>query len=161
MSYNSKKSITSIITTIVFLAAYIFYITSESAPKNDDISGWALLMLMFIGISAGALIVIQILFHIGLAIGIAVIERDHDEEKIERIISSSIVEDERDKLIYLKASHAGYICVGIGFITSLVSLSVGMSIIVALHITFGAFACGSIIEGILNIYFNEKGVRNA
>lgn len=116
-------------------------------------------MLVFIGISVVIHIIIQIIFHVALAIRDAMKE-EHGDKAVGRIISSSMVEDEREKLISLKSSHAGYIFVGIGFIATLAALINGMTNIVVLHILFGAFAGGSIIEGILNIYFNEKGVRN-
>ncbi|MFV0362430.1 MAG: hypothetical protein ACK5LL_04990 [Suipraeoptans sp.] len=117
-------------------------------------------MLVFIGIGVGMLIIIQVLFHIALAVGFAVTKKNQNSNSIGRMLSSSMVEDERDKLISLKSSHAGYICVGIGFIVSLVSLSIGISTVVVLHVILGAFAGGSIVEGILNVYFNERGVRN-
>lgn len=160
MTYNSKKIITSTISVIVLIAAYIIYSLSGNSPAPDNLKAWATLMLIFMGIGIVMLIIIQIIFHITLAIGIAVKEKKHEKKAVGRILSSSMVEDERDKLINLKSSHAGYICVGIGFIASLVTLAFGMTGVFALHILFGAFAGGSVIEGIFNIYFNEKGVRN-
>jgi hypothetical protein len=120
-----------------------------NSPAPENLKSWATVALVFIGIGAAALIVIQVLFHVALAIGIAVKEREHDDKTVERIISSSMVEDERDKIISLKSSHVGYTCVGIGFVAALVALASGMANVVALHILSGAFAIGSITEGIL------------
>ena len=117
-------------------------------------------MLVFIGIGIAAVIVIQIIFHIVTAIGIAIKEQEHDDKEIERHLLSLVVEDERDKLISLKSTHIGYVFVGIGFVVALAELALGMSSVVALHTLLGAFSVGSIAEGIASICFYEKGVRN-
>jgi len=160
MSYSSKKNLVSIIAGILLTIAYSIYALGGKAPVAGDLQSWAVAMLVFIGISIAALVVIQVLFHIGLAIGIAVKENGHDEKKVERILESSMVEDEREKLIGLKASHIGGIIAGIGFVAALVTLAVGLSAVFALHIVFGAFAIGSIIEGCVSIYHHERGVQN-
>jgi hypothetical protein len=160
MSYSSKRTIVSMVAGLILIAAYIIYALGANAPAPENLKAWAIAMLVFIGISVAAMIMIQILFHIALAIGIAVKERQCEDKEVERIISSTMVEDERDKLINLKSSHIGYICAGIGFVAALVTLAVGMTSVAALHILFGVFAAGSIIEGIASVYYYEKGVRN-
>jgi len=160
MSYNSKKSIASMVTGILVVTAYIIYALSEHSPASDNLKSWAVVMLVFIGIGIAAVVIIQILSHIALTVGIAVKEREQDDKTVERIVASVLVEDERDKLINLKSSHIGYIFAGIGFVACLLGLAFGISSVFALHILFGAFAFGSVIEGFAGIYFNEKGVRN-
>ncbi len=59
-------------------------------------------MLVFIGIAIVALIVIQIVFHIVLAIGLAVTEGDGDSSRIKRILDSTMAEDEMDRMINLR-----------------------------------------------------------
>jgi hypothetical protein len=145
---------------ILLMIAYSIYALGKTAPAPDNMKSWAVVMLVFIGVSVAVMIVIQILFHIGLAIGIAVKEKEHDDEKVERIIKASMVEDERDKLISLKASHIGYACGGTGFIAALIVLAVGLSTLCALHIVFGSFFVGSIVEGCVSIYHHERGIRN-
>ena len=157
MSYNSKKSIVSMAAGVMIVVFYVVYVLGGSAPVSDDIQSWAKLMLVFIGIGVGAVIIIQILFHIALSIGIAVKERDQDEKTIERIISSTVFEDERDKIVGLKALRVGYIVAGLGFAAALISLAAGVSVVVALHIMAGAFAAGSLAEGGVSIYLFEKG----
>jgi hypothetical protein len=160
MSYSSKRTIVSIIAGLILITAYIIYALGTAAPASEDLKGWAVAILVFIAISVAVTIIIQILFHIALAIGIAVKERQCEDKEVERIISSTMVEDERDKLISLKSSHIGYICAGIGFVAALVALAFGMTSITALHILFGTFATGSIIEGIVSVYYYENGVCN-
>ena len=69
-----------------------------------------------------------------------------------------MTEDEREKLINLKSSRISVVFAGIGFVAALGALACGLSAVIALHILFGAFAVSGIIEGILSIYFFEKGV---
>ena len=160
MSYNSKKAITSMVAGVILIAAYIIYALGAHSPAPEDVKAWAVAMLVFIGISVAAMIVIQILFHIATAIGIAVKEQERDKQEIDRRFSSLTVEDERDKLISLKSSHISFIVAGIGFVAALFALAFGASAVVALHILFGSCAAGSTADGIASVYFYERGVRN-
>ena len=81
MAYNSKKNIVSLVAGVLTVAAYIIYVCTATAPAQEDIAAWAKLMLVFIGIGVGAGIVVQILFHIVYAVGIAAKENDNDGAK--------------------------------------------------------------------------------
>ena len=158
MSYNSKKTIAGMVMGVLVVAAYIIYALSDSSPAPDDLKSWAAAMLVFIGIGIAAAIAIQIILHIALSIGVAVKEREQDDKTVERIIASTVVEDERDKLIGLKSTHIGYVFAGIGFVAALVALALGIQVVTVLHILFGAFSGGSLAEGIMSVYFYEKGI---
>ena len=161
MSYKSKRTIASLGAGILLLIAYLVYASGSHAPAQEDIRGWATLILAFIAISVGVLIVIQILFHIGYSIGIAVKEKlteDTDDKEVERIVASAMVEDEMDKLIALKSTHAGYVCAGLGFVAALTALALGKPIVAALHILAGAAFLGSFVEGCISIYLYERGI---
>ena len=160
MSFTSKRTLVTMVAGILLLILYVVYALGDASPAIEDLKSWAVAILIFIGICIAAGIVVQIVFHIALAIGITVKEKDIDGKDVERIIESSMVEDERDKLISLKSSHIGYICAGFGFMAGLIVLAAGISAVVVLHIMAGAFAIGSIIEGCASVYFNERGVRN-
>ena len=160
MSYNSKKTIASMLAGVGLIIAYIIYARGGSAPAPSDLKAWAVAMLIFIGIGVAVEIVIQIIFHIALAIGVAIKEQKQDEKTIERIISSTVTEDERDKLIGLKSANVGYAFAGMGFVAALIALAAGATILVAVHITFGSFCIGSIVEGGISIYHYERGVHN-
>lgn len=47
-----------------------------------------------------------------------------------------------------------------GAIAFLMTNAFGMSGVFGLHVLFGAFALGSMTEGIVSIYYHEKGVSN-
>ena len=161
MSYNSKKMIVSMGAGVLFVAAYIIYIFGKSAPALDDLKAWAVIMLVFIGIGIAAVIVIMILFHILFAAGIAAkehIQGRKPEENVERIIKSSMIEDERDKLIESNSNRIGRVFTGFGFIAALFTLACGISAVIALHVIFGASIIGNFIGGCVNIYYHERGI---
>ena len=160
MTYNSRRNIIGMAAGILSVAAYIFYVTMGNAPAPEDIRAWARLMLVFIGIGVAAQIVIQVIFHVVFAAGIAIKEHDQDGKKTEKIIKASVIEDERDKLISLKSLRAGYICAGAGSMIALFVLAGGVSVVIALHMIVGSFAAGSLAEGFAGIILNERGVRN-
>jgi len=161
MTYNSKKNIVSMAAGILFIAVYILYARMGSAPAAEDLAGWAKLMLVFIGIGAGAQIAIQILFHIGFAVGIAAKERMQGrkpEENVERLVKSSMVEDERDKLIEHKSNRVGHYFSGLGLVAALFALAFGAAALTALHILLGCAFFGNIVGGGVSVYFHESGV---
>ncbi|MCL2023735.1 MAG: hypothetical protein FWG82_05125 [Oscillospiraceae bacterium] len=158
MSYNSKKTVVSMATGILLAVIYIIYALGDRAPAPDDVKAWAVAMLIFIGIGVTAMIVIMVLFHIAFAIGIAVKENDCDDKEVERIVKSSMVEDERDKLIERKSTHIEHTFVGMGLIAALIALACAMSIVAAVHIMLGATIGGMLIGGCQNIYYHERGV---
>ena len=160
MTCNSKRTLVNMTFGILISIAYIIYAFSKNAPEAENLKSWATVMLVFIGIGIIALILIQIIFHILSAVGIAFREQDKSDKEVERIISSSIIEDERDKVIALKSNRIGYICSGLGFIIALAVLALGFSAVVALHVFFCASFAGSIAEGCMSIYYYERGVRN-
>ena len=159
MTYNSKRTLTAMVLGAILSGAYVVFALGKHAPKSDDLKAWAAAMLVFIGIGIAGQIVIQILFHLAYAIGIAVKEQNCDDKEVERIINLSMKEDERDKLINLKSSRFGYICSGIGFVAALALWAFGCAAVFGLHILFGSVLIGSLIEGIANVFLHERGVR--
>ena len=159
MSFKSKRTISSMIVGIILAVAYVIYALSKNAPSSDDMSKWAQTMLIFIGISIAASIVLQIAFHIFYSIGIAIKEREKDDKEVERIIESEMKEDELDKYVELKSSRVGYIVCGIGLVVALVWLAFfGTAMIVSMHIILGAAFAGAFVEGCLSIRYYERGI---
>ncbi len=167
MSYQEKRTVTSIITGAMILAAYCIYAFGKLQAGNvtqGDLKFWAETMLIFIGIGIAVTIVIQIIFHILLSIGIAVKEKvkndNCDDAEIEKSIKAEIVEDEMDKLIELKSTRIGYYFAGIGFIAAIASLVFNYSPMVMLNILFISFSASAIIEGFAQLYFYRKGIHH-
>lgn len=168
MSCQEKRTIVSIISGVLVLAAYCIYAFSRfnsGAVAPGDLKSWAGTMLVFIGIGVVASIIIQIVFHILLSISIAVQKKIRDEKmddkEIEKSIHSEMVEDEMDKLIELKSNRIGFFFAGAGFVAALVFLVLGFSPVVMLNILFITFSVGSLLEGFLQLYYYRKGIQHA
>jgi hypothetical protein len=167
MSYQEKRTITSMITMALVLGAYCIYAFGKyqaGAVAVDDLKFWATTMLIFIGIGIAAGIVIQIVFHILISIAIAVKEKVRDVNKdgkeIERSIEAEMVEDERDKLIDQKSMMVGFAIAGFGFVAALVSLVLNYPPMVMLNIMFISFSAGSVLEGFVQLYFYRRGIAH-
>lgn len=160
MSYKSKRTIASMVAGVLLLAAYAMYAVRKSSLEPVTLKAWAVTMLVFIGSGIVALILMQIVFHIVYSIGIAVKSQECDEKNVERVLSCSMAEDEMDKLISLKSAHACSVCIGVGFVAALVGLALDASAVMALHMLFGAFSVGSLLEGGICVYLYEKGVQH-
>jgi hypothetical protein len=167
MSYQEKRTITSIVTGAAVLAAYLLYAFGKTGPgvtAPEDWKAWAVTMLVFVGIGIAAIIVIQIVFHILLSIAIAVKKQVQtgkcDDDEVERAIKADMVEDERDKLIELKSSRISFGFGGFGFIAGLVALVLGYSPVVMINIIYLSFSAGTIIEGFAQLLYYRRGVNN-
>jgi uncharacterized membrane protein len=161
MSYQEKRTITSLASGVLVLLAYGIYVFNQwNTPSFDpnNLSFWAITMLVFIGIGIVATILIQILFHILMAITIAVKEQPGDDAVITKKIEAEFVEDERDKLIDLKASRIGFLFAGLGFVLGLVLLALGNSAALLLNVLFLSYSIGSLFEGIGSLHYYRKGL---
>ena len=167
MSYQEKRTIVSIVTGALVLAAYCIYAFGQYQSGTvvpGDLKFWARTILIFIGIGIAASIVIQIVFHILLSIATAVkrkiLDENIDDKEIEKSIEAEMVEDEMDKLIDLKSTRISFIFAGIGFVAALLSLIFNYPPEVMLNIMFISFSIGSLFEGFTQLYFYRKGIRN-
>jgi uncharacterized membrane protein YjjP (DUF1212 family) len=170
MFYQEKKTIASIISGFLVLAAYIIYGISkyQQAGPNllNDLKFWAAAMLVAIVGGIVVTILFQIALHIILAAADEVAKEVSNKTKRPAAVDAceelemENVEDEMDKLIALKAMRNAYAVVGIGFIASLVSLYVEKPPAIMLNIIFISFILGSLFEGFSQLYFYRKGIEN-
>jgi hypothetical protein len=140
MSYQEKRTITSIITGAAVLAAYCIYAFGRyqsGAVAAGDLKFWAITMLVF---------------------SISWSSQYCDDQEIEKNIKMEMVEDEMDKLIELKSMRVGFVFAGIGFVAALLSLVLDHSPVVMLNIMFISFSGGSLFEGFTQLYYYRKGI---
>ena len=170
MYYQEKKTIASIISGLLILAAYSIYGISKYQEVGmnllNDLKFWATAMLIAIGGGIVVAILIQIIFHIILAVANEVAKEvskkascEGKDETYEELEIADF-EDEMDKLIALKAMRNSFIVVGVGFVIALLSLYMRMSPAIMLNIIFASFSLASIFEGFSQLYFYRKGVKN-
>ena len=157
MEYRSKRTIGSMVAAILILVAFGIYALSGAAPALDDLSAWATVMLVFIGIAIVSQIVMQIVFHIAVSIGVTIKE---GEDTAERILKSDMIEDEREKRISQKSAHAAYSVVGGVFLVALIMLAFGLEPTFSFLVVFVSFFVSSLVEGCMSIYLAQRGVFN-
>jgi hypothetical protein len=163
MSYQEGRTVANIVSGIAIIIAYCVYALGKTQAGNavtGDLKFWAVSMLVFIGIGIVLTIVVQILFHIVLSITIAVKKREYSDREIEKDIEATVIEDEMDKLIELKAMKTGFAVSGIGFVTALLLAVFSESIGLMINTLFLSFSIGSIVEGFASLYYYRKGVKN-
>lgn len=117
MTYNEKKSVTNIFSSLFITVAYVIVIYQKYLNGLLDDSNifrfWAIIILIFIPISIIARIIIMIIFHILESIVQASQGKSIDDE-------IDIV-DERDKFIQMKAYATTMYIFIVGFILALVT----------------------------------------
>jgi hypothetical protein len=148
MTYQEKQNVVNIFSALLITLIYAWLVWQRQQQGQFDLAEdyrqWGVLFLIFIALSVLARIIIQIVFHIGNAIATR-------EEKIPR-------EDERDKLVKLKALRNSYYAFTGGFVVSVVGLALGMPVywIFIAFVGFGMIA--EIIDNGSQIYYYRKGV---
>lgn len=160
MTYQTKKTIVSLLASIAILISYcisVYNDISKGLTLENDATFWAKKMLIFIAIGVAINMISFIVFHILLSVNLSV----KDSKEINRKLELEMVEDEMDKLIELKSLRVGYIIASTGFILGLIFLAFNTSIAIVLNILFLSFFVGAIAEGISNLFFYFRGIRNA
>lgn len=148
MTYQEKQNVVNIFSALLITLIYAWLVWQRQQQGQfdlaEDFRQWGILFLIFIALSVIARIIIQVVFHIGNAIATR-------EEKIPR-------EDERDKLVKLKALRNSYYAFTGGFVVSVVGLALGMPVywIFIAFVGFGMIA--EIIDNASQIFYYRKGV---
>jgi hypothetical protein len=154
MSYQEKKSVTNIVSSILITGVYTLIMyqkyLSGSLDDSNIFKFWAIILLIFIPISIVARIIIMIFFHILEAI-VQTAKGNEFDDQLE-------VEDERDKLIGMKASRVSMISFFLFFILAFITQLFNVSN----HLFFITLILGGfltdLISEILTIRYYRKGV---
>ena len=167
MSTKSKKTLMEVLLGLALGVGYLIFALGSKAPAVEDTAGWAIAMLIALGIGIVAVVIAEILFHIMLSIVITAKtkanNKDADNKDIGKQVESAVKdftkEDEMDKLIDLKANKFAISFSGAGFLAALIVLACGVGAVVAMQIMLGACLVGALAEGIYKIVCNELGVK--
>lgn len=148
MSYREKENIVNIFSGLLITVVFGWNVYQRHLEGRfdltEDFSTWGVIFLIFIGVSIVARIIIYIIFHIINAIATK-------EEDIP-------VEDERDKLVKLKALRNSHYVFSGGFVLSICALAIGMPV----YWIFIAFVISGLLSEIIDngsqIYYYRKGI---
>ncbi len=148
MSYQEQQSVVNIISGLLITPIYAFIVYQKHLAGQFDLSTdfqkWGVIFLLFMAVSIVARIIIYIIFHIIRAI--ATRKEDVPED------------DERDKLIKLKATRNSHYAFSLPFIGAFIGLAVSMPIwgIFIAFILSGLLS--EITENLSQIYYYRKGL---
>lgn len=138
------------------LVAYAVY-TAE-VPHPQSLQWWAITMLVFIGIAVVVQLFVQIIFRIVLSAAFAA-QAGGDSPGVERMVATAMAEDEMDRIIDLKSMRVGYVILGTGVLSALVTLALAGSPVLGLNILFWSLAAAAIASGVGRVYGFERGTR--
>ncbi len=148
MSYQEKNSLVSFFSTVIIYGAYCLYVFLKyqegTTAMSHDLFFWGRVILIFIPISIAARIIIYILFHV---VNTAVTREDEDPS----------FQDERDRLIDLRATKYAYVVSGFGFLFAMVTLVLRMPPAVMINVIFLFCNIGSMVEEGTKFYFYRRG----
>lgn len=153
MSYQEKKSLTNIISSVVITIIYAIIMYQRYSNGAFDTTNvmklWAIIILIFIPISIVAKIIIEIMFRITDNVVSTV--------KGEEVDEGDIV-DERDRLIGLKATQISMAVFVIGFMLALISQVMNMSnhTFFIILVVFGLLS--ELASETMTILYYRKGV---
>jgi hypothetical protein len=167
MSYQEKRTMVTLLVGLVVLVSYLIFVITRYQNGIIDVNNlkyWASTMLIFIGIGIGLTIITQILYHILFSIGFAIKEKiknpDLSDQEIESSIKSFMVTDEMDRLVELKSLRIGFIAAGLGFVLGLILIMSGYSAALMMNTLFISFNLGSLFEGLMQLYYYKRGIKN-
>jgi len=147
MDNKEKQTLVTLITFIVIFTGYILYVYNNyvvgDAEILNDLKFCGKAFLIFIPIAILAQIIIYIVFSI-----------------INKIITDEDLptkNDERDKLIELKAIRVSHWIFTLGFLLAMGSLAIGMKPYIMLIILFFSGFISSVFSELTKLYFYRKG----
>ena len=139
MSYQERKTIVSMLTSIITSIFFVIYILNkypmETLKSSDDFKHWGIIFIILIGI----VIVANIFSTIVLNIHYRITTKEEEPSFL----------DEMDKLITLKADRISHYIFTIGFAVSMILLALGNPVYIT-FITIAVF--GFFAEQISLIY---------
>ena len=144
---KEKQMLVSLISTILVLGFYSLYVYHKYVTGNPDVINdfkfWGKAFLFMIPVLIAAQIIIHIVF--------AIINKIVTNEDIPTI------NDERDKLIELKAIKISHWVFGLGFVLAMGSQAIGMQPYVMLITLISSCFVSTTFAEIAKVYLYRKG----
>lgn len=146
MTYQEAKYATSLATTAIVSTIYALRVRGLYAdgyfdgPDGMALTGRAVLVLM------AAIVVAGILGQIVLAIVTTILGAELEMN-----------EDERDKLIELRAMHLGFSLFGAGFLASFIALALGRPPFEVFHFIVYAMIVTGLLADVIRIRLHRRG----
>jgi hypothetical protein len=148
MDIKEKRIFISLIGSVLILGFYALYVYNRYIDGNPDILNdfrfWGKSFLILIPVAIVTQIIIQIIF--------AIYVHATSKEEIDP------VEDERDKLIELKAIKISHYLFIVGFMLAMGSLALGSQPWIMFVVLISSGFIASVVNEIARLYFYRRGV---
>lgn len=148
MDLKERRILVSLIGSVLVLSIYSMLVYYKYIAGNTEV----LNDLRFLGKSFLILIPVAIVIQIIIQIVFAIVTKIASDEDIDPI------EDERDKLIELKAIKISHYIFLIGFMLAMGCLALGMKPWVMIVVLISSGFVASVVNEILRLYYYRKGV---
>jgi uncharacterized membrane protein len=147
MSYQERRAIVSLISTVLITGVYSAYMV-QRYPEVDSYSAemfrfWGVYFLILIPVT----IVAKIVIHIGFSVVNTIATRENEPS----------VTDERDNLIELKSNRNALYVFSIGFLLAMASLVIELPPSVMFVILIGAGVLSEAVSDASQFYFYRRG----
>lgn len=148
MSYQEKRSIVYLTSTILIIALYLVYVLriypEVSFNSTTDFSFWGKTILLLFA----AMVVINIINHLVFRVINAIATKEEP---------CVTIEDELDKLVELRAIRNSNGVFMIGFMVSIGTLALGMPAYIMFNMFVASLFASSIIWSSSQLFFYRKG----
>lgn len=146
MTYQEKRSLISIISSLVIFGLYGWFLYRnylDEFLRTDDYSFWGKAILLMIPV----FIVIRIVIHIFFII-VMKVTTSEDEPPA----------DEREKLIELKSARVGHVIFMVGFLLSMISVTLHYPMQAMFLILIASGLLAGVVEEITQIIYHRRGI---
>ncbi len=146
MSYQERRSIASLISTLIIGGAYLAYVLQryQAEPPVDELHFWASAILIMIPVYMVLKIITIIVFIIINTIATQAQEPD--------------ITDERDKLIELKSVRSSYYTFMLGFLLAMLTAVLSMPVSTMFIVFIVSLLAAMILYDISQFFFYRRGV---
>ncbi|MBD80845.1 MAG: hypothetical protein CL840_18155 [Crocinitomicaceae bacterium] len=147
MSFQEKKSLVTMLATVIivgFYCIYVFGIHSEQSLNPDiDFQFWGITALLILP----TIIVVNIISHILFGIFYTITANE----------KPTYDTDERDKLVELRSNQNSFMVFTFGYMLSMVSLALGWPAYYLFNILIISQLLSSIMWSASNFYYYKRG----
>lgn len=148
MSYQEKKNIMSLISTVLIFSGYCLYMFQDFSPKEatleENLHFWGSFILILIPVS----IVVKIVIHIFFVILYRITTQEEEPDFM----------DELDKLIELRSMRNSHFVFIIGFVLAMVPLVTEIPVYYTFITLIGAGFLAELVSISTQLYFYRKGI---
>ena len=147
MSYQEKKVLVSLFTTIAVVGVYVLLVADPYFSGRFEQPDGLMLLGRYILAMIGGVVVATIVGQILLAVVTQIGRRDE-----------SLIEDERDRLIEQKSMTVATGVIGTGIVVSIGALATGVKIADVLHMIVLGMVLGCFVSELVKLRLYRRGV---